>query len=298
MKKMHLIFLTLIFIRTILFSQQSENANQVTIDSGYVSVDNGKLFYETAGKGDEIVLLHDGMVHREIWNEQFLLLAENYRVTRYDRRGFGKSTDPSSSYSHIDDLNVVFSQLNIKTAIIFGMSSGGGLAIDFTLKYPEKVRGLVLVGAVVGGLTYTSHMITRGGNLDVNMDFSDNEKVLNYFIMDDPYEIYAANITAKEKIMTLMKANMHSGKADNRSLEERAEREALDFLSEIKIPVLILLGEYDIPDVHAHSGAINAGIKNSRREIIPGCGHLVPVEQPELFNIAVEDFLFELSLLK
>ncbi|MCX6223167.1 MAG: alpha/beta hydrolase, partial [Bacteroidia bacterium] len=54
---------------------------------------------------------------------------------------------------------------------------------------------------------------------------------------------------------------------------------------------LILVGEFDIPDVHAHSGAINAGIKGSARIIIPKSGHLIPIEQPALFNEAVNDFL-------
>jgi 3-oxoadipate enol-lactonase len=55
------------------------------------------------------------------------------------------------------DLNQIFSQSNIDQAAVFGMSSGGGLAIDFTLKYPAKVSSLVLVGAVVSGYGYSPH---------------------------------------------------------------------------------------------------------------------------------------------
>ena len=62
-------------------------------------------------------------------------------------------------------------------------------------------------------------------------------------------------------------------------------------LNEIKIPVLILTGEYDIPDVQAHAGVINAGVSNSTRIIIPKSGHLIPLEQPDLFNQTVDDFL-------
>jgi pimeloyl-ACP methyl ester carboxylesterase len=66
---------------------------------------------------------------------------------------------------------------------------------------------------------------------------------------------------------------------------------ALRYLPEIKVSTLILVGEYDIPDVHAHAGVINAGINGSGRLIIPGAGHLIPIEQPKLFNAAVLDFL-------
>ena len=163
------ILFTLCLIVSVTFISLPQNPgiiNSVTIDTGYVVVDGGKLFYELAGKGRNIILLHDGMVNREIWDEQFPLLAKTFRVTRYDRRGYGKSSDPEMKYSHIEDLNRLFIQLNIDKAIIFGMSSGGRLAIDFALTYPEKVEGLVLVGAVVSGFGYTSHMQTRGGHFD------------------------------------------------------------------------------------------------------------------------------------
>jgi len=272
-----------------LLSQKPDN-NSIPVDSGYVNVDGGKLFYEIAGKGENIVLLHDGMVNRQIWDDQFPLLAKNYRVVRYDRRGYGKSTDPLEKYSHIDDLNQVFIQLKVDKATIFGMSSGGRLAIDFTLTYPEKVKGLVLVGAVVSGFGYSSHMTTRGGYFNP-AEYSDPIKVNIYFIMDDPYEIYSGNTKAKEKVMKLLPYLAR----ENRVPTRPANKVAVRFLSEIKVPTLILVGEYDIPDVHAHAGVINAGIQNSKREIIPKSGHLIPIEQPGLFFDSVMSFLSKLS---
>lgn len=267
-------------------SQNAARMNLVSVDTGYVIVDGGKLYYELAGKGKNIVLLHDGMVNREIWDEQFPLLAEKFRVVRYDRRGYGKSSDPEMKYSHIEDLNRLFIQLNIDKAIIFGMSSGGRLAIDFTLTYPEKVEGLVLVGAVVSGFGYTSHMQTRGGHFDPQK-YSDPVKVNEYFILDDPYEIYSENTSAKERVMKLLPGLAR----ENRVPTQPASKVAVRSLSDIKVPALILVGEFDIPDVHAHAGVINAGIADSKREIIPRSGHLIPIEQPALFNEAIMNFL-------
>jgi len=286
MKNLMLSFCILVLPVTNLLSQSSS----ITSDTGYVNVDGGKLFYEVAGKGENIVLLHDGMVNHRIWDEQFPVLAKNYRVVRYDRRGYGKSSDPETKYSHIDDLNQVFIQLKVDKAIVFGMSSGGGLAINFALTYPEKIKGLVLVGAVVSGFGYTSHMTTRGGHLNP-AEMSDPAKLIKYFIMDDPYEIYSENIKAKEKVMTLLP---YFGR-DNKVPTKPPEKIAVKCLSEIKVPTLILVGEYDIPDVQAHAGVINAGIANSKREIIPKSGHLIPIEQPTLFNAAVNNFFKKLS---
>lgn len=286
MRKSLITFCLFVSAFTNLLSQYSEKLNSFSADTGYVIVDGGKLFYELAGTGKNIVLLHDGMVNREIWDEQFPLLAKTYRVVRYDRRGYGKSSDPQIKYSHITDLNQLFIQLKIDKAIIFGMSSGGRLAIDFTLTYPEKVNGLVLVGAVVSGFGYTSHMNTRGGYFNPQK-YSNPVKVNEYFIMDDPYEIYSENRAAKEKVMKLL-PNLAR---QNTIPTQPAGKVAIRSLSEIKVPVLILTGEYDIPDVHAHAGAINAGISNSKREIIPRSGHLIPIEQPVLFNEAMMNFL-------
>lgn len=290
MKNITLIISLLAFAVANSLPQNAANSNPVPVDTGYVIVDGGKLYFEIAGKGPAIVLLHDGMVPCTIWDEQFQWLAKNYRVVRYDRRAYGKSTDPAAPYSHIEDLNQVFTQLKIDNAIVFGMSSGGGLAIDYTLKYPEKVRGLVLVGAVVSGYGYSSHMGTRGGHLIPLSERSDIQKIHKYYIMDDPYEIYKENIKAKERVMEMMKPYMQKARGEGIPLK-KPDRMALNYLPEIKVSTLILVGEFDIPDVHAHSGAINAGINGSSRLIIPGAGHLIPIEQPELFNAAVYGFL-------
>jgi pimeloyl-ACP methyl ester carboxylesterase len=268
----------------------SLKAQGVAVESGYVTVEGGKLYYEVAGKGKTIVLLHDGMVHHVIWDEQFQLLARDHRVIRYDRRGFGKSSDPVAAYSHLEDLNQVFVQLNVDKAIIFGMSAGGGLAIDFTLQNPGKVEGLVLVGAVVGGLGYTAHMANRGGHMPPASERTNMRKVVQYFAMEDPYEIYPENAAARERVMKWMSDYPEKGRGEGIPVKP-APRRALKNLGEINVPTLILVGEFDIPDVHAHAGAIEAGIPGATRKIIPKSGHLIPIEQPELFNLEIGNFL-------
>jgi 3-oxoadipate enol-lactonase len=258
-----------------------------TSTSGYVDVDESKIFYEMAGKGDVLIFIHDGLVHREIWDEQFSHFSQKYRVIRYDRRGNGKSSEAKGAFSNVKDLLSLFTQLKVDKASLIAMSSGGRLAIDFTLQYPDKVSSLVLVGAVVGGFPYTQHFYNRGGHLPSDLKTSEERRL--YYAVDDPYEIYRANKAATEKVVLLVKNNPrkgHGSPSDRPPGKPHYQR-----LDEIKIPALILVGEFDIPDVHAHAGAIQAGIVNSKRDIIPKAGHLIPIEQPELFNAAVEKFL-------
>jgi hypothetical protein len=127
MKRTTIIICLLALAAINLFAQKTDNDSPITVDSGYINVDGGKLFYEIAGKGENIVLLHDGMVHREIWDEQFPVLARNYRVVRYDRRTYGKSSDPQAPYSDIEDLNQLFIQLNSPSLTT---SKGGLITLD------------------------------------------------------------------------------------------------------------------------------------------------------------------------
>ncbi len=265
---------------------------QSQLKTGYLEVSDGKLYYEVAGEGDWIVLVHDGNLHSVTWDEQFPVFSKNYKAVRYDRRGYGKSTYPEKPYSNIEDLAEVFRQLNIDKATLMGMSAGGGLVIDFALEHPDKLTGLVLVGAVVSGYGYSDHMRSRGGNLDSNL-LSDPAKLADYMCHKDPYTFYEGNKEAKERAYNYLMNSLQNYKMGKFNLLQRPKRPALPNLKEIEVPALIIVGEYDIPDCHAHAGAIEAGIAGSQRVIINKAGHIVTLEQPAVFNEIVLTFLRE-----
>ncbi|UCF64728.1 MAG: alpha/beta fold hydrolase [bacterium] len=286
MKTSYLTFIIMasLFLSTAV-SQQKSNG------SGFITVTGGRLYYETAGQGEEtIVFIHDGLVHGVVWDNSFSTFSKNFRVVRYDRRGYGRSPQPEKNYSNVEDLYQVFTSLKIEKAILIGMSAGGGLAIDFTLKYPDKVSALVVVGAVVSGFGYSDHMLTRGGRLTA-ADYANPEKLLSYFVKQDPYEIAPQNIEVKEKLWTIMEKYPQNIDFAKNRLATPPERPAIGVLNEIQAPTLILIGEYDIPDVFVHAGAIESGIPFAQKVIIRNAGHLVPFEQPDIFNQQVLSFL-------
>jgi len=281
---------TILLSVSILIIRCSLLISQVTTSS-YIKTGNDSIFYEISGSGPTIVLIHDGLIHREVWDAQFIYFSKKYKVVRYDRRGYGKSSPATGNYSNLEDLNTLFTQLKIDRACLIGASSGGRLAIDFTLMYPQKASSMILVGAVVGGFSFTKHFNTRGGHLP--SDLKDNQKESLYYASDDPYEIYHENKAAKNKLIELVKNNPI--RIYGSQIIASQKTPAYKRLNEINIPVLILCGEFDIPDVHAHAGAINAGISNSRRIVIPKAGHLIPMEQPDLFNETVANFLKQID---
>jgi pimeloyl-ACP methyl ester carboxylesterase len=288
-----IIILALCFIFARPSDSKSGNSiikTQSKVESGFIDVEGGKIYYEMAGKGDAIVLVHDGSLHNVTWDGQFFAFAENYKVIRYDRRGYGKSSFPEKLYSNVEDLNSVFDFCHVEKAAVFGMSAGGGLSIDFTLEYPDKVTSLVLVGAVVSGYGYTDHFLSRGGRLDASV-FANPEKLIDYMFKRDPYTIYSENREARQKALKWMLENPHNYDFRKNRLDTGPKRPALGAIGEINVPVLIVVGEYDIPDVHSHAGAIEAGIKNSERLVVRNAAHLVPLEKPDEFNRLVLDFL-------
>ena len=90
----------IVALQTISMAQEEFTKEfKAKISSGYIDVDDGKLFYEMAGSGEWMVMLHDGILHRETWNDQFPEFAKYYKVVRYDRRGFGKTALPTKPFS-------------------------------------------------------------------------------------------------------------------------------------------------------------------------------------------------------
>jgi pimeloyl-ACP methyl ester carboxylesterase len=242
------------------------------------------------GEGPALVLVHDGLLHSVTWDRQFPVFAEVYRTIRYDRRGYGRSETTTRDFSAVDDLLAVLDALKVDRAVLVGCSSGGGLTVDFTLAHPERVSGLVVEGAVISGLDFSGHFYRR--NLaNFRPFFSDKDVAKSIAAWaTDPYLTDPQSTAARQKLREVLTAHPHQ--VDGSLPDGKpATRPAVRRLGEIHVPTLILVGAADIPDVHAHAGALQAGIATAHREILPGAGHLAHLEQPERFDEVVLDFL-------
>jgi pimeloyl-ACP methyl ester carboxylesterase len=259
----------------------------------FVDVEGGKLYYEECGTGPEaVVLIHDGIVHSAVWDDVWPTFCKRGHSIRYDRRGYGRTPASTTWYTETEDLAALLRQRKVSRAILVGSSHGGELSIDFTLQYPAVVRQLILVGAVVSGLPYTDHFLNRGIANSKPFDKGDVAGGLSNWAKDK-YLLAPGHDAAKKRLLDLLTANpqdmTHSDYA-------RPTQAALPRLKEIHVPTLILTGDADIPDVHAHAGAIEAGIPGSKRVIIPETGHLMYLEKPAEFSSAVITFIDANSL--
>jgi pimeloyl-ACP methyl ester carboxylesterase len=248
--------------------------------TGFVDAPGGgKLWYEARGAGSPIVFLHDGLVSSTGWDGPFEELAKSFRVIRYDRRGFGRSEPPKGPYSNVDDLQAILETLRIGRAVLVGCSNGSKVAVDYTLAHPDRVEALVLVGPVISGLPYSEHFLRRGMvNYRPMFQEKSREKLIEAWVQD-PYLTDSHNTQARTRLRELL--TKIPGPLTATVPESRPpDRPAVGRLGEIHVPTLILVGESDIPDVHAHAGVLEAGIHGARRKIVPGTGHLIQLEQP------------------
>jgi len=254
-----------------------------------VEVAGGELWVERTGEGEPVVLIHDGIVHAVGWDDVLPALASQFEVIRYDRRGYGRSSAPQAPFSHLADLEAVLAHLAVGKVHLVGSSAGGGLAIDFTLAHSERVSSLTLVGAVVSGFPYTRHMLGRGGHLTA-LATTDPAEARRYWATVDPYFIAPDSKAVHERVAAILEESPQNLDEARDRFAERASP-ALSRLGTIHVPTLVLTGEHDIPDVHAHAGAIAGGIADARREVIADAGHMPYLEQPAAFTSLVVGFL-------
>lgn len=253
---------------------------------GYVDVPHGRLYYETAGDGPALVLIHDGLLHSAVWDDQVPAFSTSYKVIRYDRRGFGRSPAPTVDFSNVDDLLALLQSLGVKHAALVGTSSGAELAIDFAVAHADMADALVLGGPVVNSLGYTSHFTRR--NID---NYGPDMATVIEKWASDKYEVASGNTSARQRLRDLLTANPQNLAPEKDRYGQPSSQRGLERLADIRVPTLILVGEFDIPDVHAHAGAIESRVVGATRMVMRNSGHLVNLEQPEFFNQTVIEFL-------
>ncbi len=257
--------------------------------SGYLDVGGSKIYYEECGTGAAVVLLHDGLLHSATWDAEWDPLCRKYHAVRYDRRGYGKSDLPKSPFAPTEDLQALLAHLNIAHAVLIGNSSGGALAIDFALAHPEAVEGLFLIGPVVDGMELSAAFEERGSKNNAPLATGDVKAAAENW-SQDPYILGEGHQAARKRLHDLLVENPQDLKYTG-EFQIKNSQPSNSRLSEIHAPTLILVGEFDISDVHEQAGAIEAGIPGAERDIIINAGHLVQLEQPDILLERISRFV-------
>jgi pimeloyl-ACP methyl ester carboxylesterase len=264
------------------------------VKKGFAEVNDTRLYYEIAGKGHPLILIHGFSSNVKDWDKQFDAFAKHFKVIRYDMRGFGKSALPTvgKEYSHTEDLKALLKQLGIDYAYIIGRSMGGWIALDFTLEYPEVTKALILVSSAVGGFEGWSKSHLKHWHAIQKEAKEKGAEAAKELLTETPSFCELArekpDVALRYKQVISEYSGWHFVNADPcRYLDPPA----IERLQEINVPTLIIVGETDSQDFHRIATILNKKIRNSKRIIIKGAGHMPAISNPSEFNEAVLSFL-------
>jgi pimeloyl-ACP methyl ester carboxylesterase len=242
------------------------------------------------------VLVHGYPLTRQMWQPQVEILSGIARVLAPDLRGHGDSEAGSGVYSmelFADDLNQFLEALGIHDKIVLcGLSMGGYTAMAFQRKYAHRLRGLILTATRSGADSEAG----RKGR-DQSMALAREEGVEAVIDGLAPKLLAPGTVAENPGLVELVKSitrniPLETVLADLEAMKNRPDSTA--GLKQIDVPTLIVHGADDQLIPFAEAEEMQKHIRGAQLVVIPLAGHLLNLEQSELFNRSLSQFILEL----
>ncbi|MBI4524028.1 MAG: alpha/beta hydrolase [Deltaproteobacteria bacterium] len=251
----------------------------------YCSVNGIRIYYEISGEGFPMVLIHANPFDRRLWLHQIASFSTYFKVIAVDLRGYGHSDKPTTKTSlsmMAEDVMGVCRQEELKEAVVMGISVGGNVALQLGLDHPDVFKALILVGCSSGP---SEHRTRIDGYL--------NEGVEKYHIQHLRALVspeFADSTLGKYLLARFTDTDPKLNPESLRQIFEALEVKNLTpRLPELKMPVLLLNGEFDgtLPRTRQMSERISGAV----HRVVPGTGHACCLENPMEFDAMVREFL-------
>ncbi len=255
------------------------------------NLDGVQISYRDAGTGPVLLLIHAFPLSGAMWDAQIASLSRTHRVIVPDLRGFGASpvvAGTSNLDQYADDLAGLLDHLGLaaEMAAIGGLSMGGYIAFAFLRRHPGRVKALILADTRAPADTEEAK---QGREKTARLVEEKGPGVLADQMMS---KLLTANAPEdlRAKVRRMIEDNDRAGvSAALRAMAARPD--ATRQLGGIKVPTLVIVGREDALTPSADARTMHEAISGSRLVEIPGVGHLSNLEAPELFTIALSDFL-------
>lgn len=266
--------------------------------TGRIDVDNGSLYYEELGRGEPLILIHGHSLDHRMWNEQFPEFAKQYRVIRYDVRGYGLSSSQTEDYqfTHAADLVQLMDALGIDKAHIVGLSMGGFIGADMLGCYPERVKSAVLASGNIRKSPGPSQPMDeeeaarRDTEIAALMDKGVDVMKREWF-----EGLMNSAGTRRERMrepLWQMIQDWDAWQPLHKEVRVIIGMDAYVALQDNHPEVPVLLIEGNAPgNRYSEKPDILNYLPNGRQVVLDDCGHMLNMEQPEAFNQTVMDFL-------
>ncbi|MFF9396173.1 alpha/beta fold hydrolase [Streptomyces griseoluteus] len=239
-----------------------------------VPVSGGQVWADdTGGDGPPLVLLHPGVGDSRIWDPVLPKLTEHHRVIRYDVRGYGRSPQPTASYSLCDDLVAVLDHFGVRRVPLVGCSMGGATAMSLALTDPDRVTALVLLCPGVSGYPWPEEPQVDA-EYEALAEAGDVEGLVAFGLRE-----WAA-AGADESAVNQLRAAAPAWLTEDEY--QRRDPPVFDRLRELDTPTVVMVGDRDRSTLIACNEEVAARIPGCRLVRMPGVDHLPPLRVPEL----------------
>ena len=265
----------------------------------FIRIGDTELYYEINGRGFPIVFIHAGVADHRMWDPQIAAFSRNFQVICYDMRGYGKSRPTKQPFSHFQDLFEFMKAIGISKAHLVGCSKGGGVAIDFTLSHPEMVSSVVLVSSAPNGFRPQGEFKPPTVWNDAVKAYSDGDLKRTAEL---EMQLWLVGVSRKleevpehlRKLVYELDLIALTNEKQTPPIENPLQPNAATRIQELKLPVLLLVGELDDRPVIASAEELESKMKWPKR-VIKGTAHLPNLEKPDIFDAEILRFLESLK---
>ncbi len=255
------------------------------MESGIARFGQSEIYWELAGEGEPtVILIHGGLLDCHMWDGQFELLARTHRVLRYDADAHGKSILPPDAYWDHMSLRELMNALGIERAILVGLSLGGRIAIDLALEDPDRVEAIVAVSSGLSGYRFESDYFLEHREEMIDAwragEFDEVVEAFQRSWTDGPHrEPSEVDTEVREKVRAMARNGLEH------AMEGRLiDPPAVDRLEELQLPMLLVVGELDMPGILEIADMVVAANPNAELVTIPDVAHMVNMEKSVEFN--------------
>ena len=258
-------------------------------------LDNPAIAIDHAGEGELLILMHGIGGNRTNWTEQVKAFSEYFHVVAWDARGYGKSDGYDGPLDFNDfarDLLRVLDHFGVEKAHISGLSMGGRISQSFYAMYPERVKTLGLIATFTGFKNFSDADKQKFVDLRLKPLVEEGKEVMDIApvvakTLVGPHATEAQYQQLVESMKSLRKESYIKTVRATTMFDQSA------VLEKITVPTLLVFGEHDSltrPDLGEQMAA---RIKDCEFKIIPKSGHLINLEQSELFTEIMLEFLLK-----
>jgi 3-oxoadipate enol-lactonase len=246
------------------------------------------LAHDATGTGEPVVVLHGLGLSRDVFAPVLPALAARFRVVRLDLRGHGASPapDPPEPYSHHEDVLATLDAMGLAQVDVVGLSLGGGVAVDLALAHPARVRRLARLAPVLSGWAWSPAWVAGFRTVRAVGNVSGPRAALEAWHAHSLFATARANPAAARALEDMIFAD-DGRRWCQRDLAVGLEPPAAGRLSELAASTHVFVGEHDLPDFRAIAETMATHVPAIRLLVVPGAGHVLPLEAPEATSHAL-----------